>query len=102
MVAASIVATIITTIALKDRGATYQTASAPTNGAVVVVRFVVQATPADISGFLGTYKASIIREPQGAGFYRVRVSDAESQEELSKVVSRMAQEKIVDFIAMQQ
>jgi hypothetical protein len=102
MVAASIVATIITTIALKNRGATYQTASAPTNGAVVVVRFVAQATPADITGFLGTYKASVIREPRGVGFYRVRVSDARSQEELSKLVARMAQEKVVDFIAVEQ
>jgi hypothetical protein len=73
-----------------------------THGAVVTVRFAVQATPNDITSFLGTYKATIIGEPQGVGFYRVRVSDAKSQDDLSKLVARMAQEKIVDFIAVQQ
>jgi hypothetical protein len=61
--------------------------------AVISVRFVVQATPADITGFLATYKASIIREPRGVGFYRVRVSDAGSQEELSKLVARMGKKR---------
>jgi hypothetical protein len=100
--AVSIFATLVATLALNGRGITYRTASAPPNGAVVAVRFVVQATADDITSFLGTYQATIIGEPRGVGFYRVRVSDAKSQQELSKLIARMSQEKIVDLVAVQQ
>jgi hypothetical protein len=66
------------------------------------VRFVEQATKADITTFLQTYKASLI-EGSGAGaIYRLGFSEASlSQEELAQLTSRMAREQIVAFIAVQ-
>jgi hypothetical protein len=103
MVAVSIIVTAITALAWEGRGTTYQTASAPTSGILVAVRFAEQATAADITAFLEAYQGSIIAEPRGMGFYRIRMSDSKlSPEELSKFVARMARDKIVNFVAVQQ
>jgi hypothetical protein len=80
---------------------TYQLPSvAQQQGAVIAIRFVGQATPADINHFLETHNVSIIDEPQTSGFNRVRISDTPLPPgELTERISRLAQEKIVELIA---
>ena len=85
----------------RDQGATYSTASAPTEGSVVAVRFVADAHAADIARFLETYRASLVGGPRPGGFYRLSLADkALPQHELARTVGRMTQEKIVEFAAI--
>jgi Domain of unknown function (DUF6894) len=85
----------------REQGATYRTASAPTEEAVVAVRFVADAHAADITEFLETYRASVVGGPRPGGFYRLSLTDkALPQEELAKTVGRMTREKIVEFAAI--
>jgi hypothetical protein len=86
-----------------ERSGGYQTAAAPTEGAVLAVRFVPQASAADITAFLDAYRASVVGGPQPGGFYRLRIADAAlPPEELASLVGRMAQEKVVEFAAAAQ
>ena len=102
VVAVAIVVLAVMTVLVENRG-TYQTASASTKGAVVAVRFVAQATAADITTFLETYKGTILDVPRPGGFYRIRISEPTvSQEEIKKVAARMAQDRVVEMIAVPQ
>ena len=101
-VAVAIVVLAITTVLVETRSI-YQTASAPTKIAVVTVRFVAQATAADITTFLENYKGTILDVPRSGGFYRIRISEPTvSQEEIKKVAARMAQDRVVEMIAVPQ
>jgi hypothetical protein len=86
---------------LGERSGSYETASAPTEGTVVTVRFVADARAADITKFLDSFKASMVNGPRAGGFFRLRVANR-SRDELPEVVSRMSQEKIVEFAAVVQ
>jgi hypothetical protein len=78
----------------------YRTASAPAGVTVVAVRFAPQASAADITGFLDAYNASLVGGPRPGGLYRLRIGEASMlQEELAKLVDRMAREKVVEFAA---
>jgi hypothetical protein len=59
----------------REQSATYSTASAPTEAAVVAVRFVADAHAADITEFLETYRASLVGGPRPGGFYRLSLAD---------------------------
>jgi hypothetical protein len=64
------------------------------------VRFVREASVADITAFLETYQASLVGGPRPGDLYRLRVAEtALPPAELAKVVSRMMQEKVVEFAA---
>jgi hypothetical protein len=94
MVALAIVVLADTIVSVANRGV-YETASAPTNEAIVAVRFIAQVTAEDITAFLETYNGNIIDVPRPGGFYRVRIAGPTlSQEELKKVAARMAQEVV--------
>ena len=102
MVAVATIVLAVTTVIVENRSI-YQTASAPTKGAVVAVRFVAQATAADITTFLETYKGTILDVPRPGSFYRIRVAGPTvSQEALKKVTARIEQDKIVEMIAVPQ
>jgi hypothetical protein len=102
MVALAIVVLADTIVSVANRGV-YETASAPTNEAIVAVRFIAQVTAEDITAFLETYNGNIIDVPRPGGFYRVRIAGPTlSQEELKKVAARMAQDKVVEMIAVPQ
>ena len=102
MVALAIVVLANTTVLVANRDI-YETASAPANEAVVAVRFIAQATAEKISTFLDTYNGNIIDVPRSGGFYRVRIAGPTlSQEELKKVAARMAQDMVVEMIAVPQ
>ena len=82
------------------RGRGYQTASAPTGGAIVAVRFAPQASAAEITKLLDAYNASLVGGPRPAGLYRLLIGEAAvPQEELAKLVDRIAREKVVEFVA---
>src|SRR5712692_5253107 len=105
LVAAAVLAIIVqaavTTVLITKQRGSYQTASAPTEGAIVAIRFVPNASMADITKFLDAYKASLVDGPRRDGFYRLRITDTTlPREELAKIVGRMAQEKAVEFAAI--
>jgi hypothetical protein len=95
---------LLVTVAPAWRSATtYATASAPTQSVTVAVRFVAEASAADIAGFLTTYNASLIEPPRDNGFHRIRFFAADgSKADLAQRIARMRQEPIVDSIAAQQ
>jgi hypothetical protein len=100
---AIIVQAAIKTVPLAEKGSSYQTASAPIENAIVAVRFVPQASLADITKFLDAYKASVVDGPRPGGFYSIRIADTTlPQEELAKIVGRIAQERVVEFAAVVQ
>ena len=101
-IAALVVLGIVTTVLVQDR-VRYRTASTPRTGAVVAVRFVAQASAENITIFLEAYKGLIVDGPRLGGLYRVRISETTlPQDELKKIAARMAQEQVVEFIAVSQ
>jgi hypothetical protein len=99
-VLAIIVQAAVTTVRVAQETAGYQTASAPAEGAIVAVRFAAQASMADVTRFLDAYGASLVEGPRPGNLYRLRLGDTTlPPSELTKVVSRMAQETVVAFAA---
>lgn len=98
---AIVVQAAIKTVSVSEKGNSYQTASAPVENTIVAVRFVAQASLADITEFLGAYKASIVEGPRPGGFYSIRIADTgSSHDQLTIIVGRIAQEKVVEFAAV--
>ena len=94
----------IADIVLKDRSAEYGTASAPTSdpgvGEFTLIRFAPQASADDITKFLAANKLQVAAGPVAGGFYRVRVADTKlPKEELSRIVKKLQDDKVVSFIA---
>jgi len=85
---------------VSKRMESYRTASAQAEDGVVMVRFAPQASIADVTKFLRSYSASIVGGPQLGDLYRLRLNDATlPQEERSKIVGRMKQERLVTLAA---
>jgi len=94
----------IADIVLKDRSAEYGTASAPTSdpgvGEFTLIRFAPQASADDITKFLAANKLQVAAGPVAGGFYRVRVADTKlPKEELGRIVKKLQDDKVVNFIA---
>jgi hypothetical protein len=90
---------VIGAVLVKDRGASFQTASyggtQTVPGAFALVRFQPTATAADISAFLETYKASIVDGPK-AGLFRLRIgTSAVSNTEMTQLLGKLQAEKVV-------
>jgi anti-sigma factor RsiW len=90
---------VIGAVLVKDRGASFQTASyggtqaAP--GAYALVRFQPTATAADIAGLLDAYKATIVDGPK-AGLFRLRIgASAVSNTEMTQLLGKLQAEKVV-------
>jgi hypothetical protein len=97
-VLAIILQATVSNVRVAQQQADYQTASAPTEGAVVAVRFAAQASMADVAKFLDAYGASFAGGPRTGDLYHLRIGDTPlPPAELAKVASRMAQEKVVTF-----
>jgi hypothetical protein len=92
-------AAVITSVVVKDVPGTYGVANAPDSGSFAAIRFAPQATAAEISNFLGAYKATVVEAPMRSqpGMYRVRLSETNLQEqEVNKILHNMqADSKIV-------
>jgi hypothetical protein len=97
------VPTAIATVYLARERDGYQTASAPTEGAFVAVRFASQASMEDVTKFLAAYQASLADGPRPGNMFRLRIGDTTlPPQELTKIVSRIGKEKIVEFAAAAQ
>ncbi|TAK49706.1 MAG: hypothetical protein EPO23_00245 [Xanthobacteraceae bacterium] len=94
---------VIGTIVVKERGATYGTASQAakqaTGGAYALVRFAPEARAADIAAFLDRAQASIVDGPK-AGMFRVRIGEtALPRDELDRRIARMQDDAVISFAA---
>ena len=94
----------IADVVLKDRSAEYGTASAPTTdpgvGEFTLIRFAPQASADDITKFLAANKLQVAAGPVAGGFYRVRVAETKlPKEELGRIVKKLQDDKVVNFIA---
>jgi anti-sigma factor RsiW len=92
---------LIGSLLLGERGA-YETASYQGSNsgkaASLLVRFAPQASAADITAFLQSYKASIVDGPRAGGLFRLRVAvSGSAPDEAARIASRMQQDKIVGF-----
>jgi hypothetical protein len=93
-----IVQTAIKTTSLTENSRGYESASVPTNGVLVAVRFVPAARADDIERFLEAYNASIVGGPQAGGLFRLHVGNTNLPEgELAAIVKRMTREAVVEF-----
>jgi hypothetical protein len=93
---------VLTEWAVKDQtGGGFGLASkSSSEGPAIMIRFAPQATAAEITSFLGTYKADLVAGPRPGNFYQIRVSGLKSADEIPAVVARMqAESKIVEFVA---
>jgi len=95
-----IVPATVTKMQVAQQDVSYQTASAPTEGAIVAIRFASQASMADVTKFLDAYDASVVGGPQPGNLYRLRIGDtAMPPAELANLLGRMGQETVVAFAA---
>src|SRR5580704_3731966 len=81
--------------------APFETASVnPTvtgHGTFAMVRFAREASAGEITRFLEEYQATLVDGPKPGGFYRVRLTmKTLAKEELTRIVSRMRQERVVE------
>ena len=94
---------VLTEWAVKDQAggnAPELASKSSSEGPAIMVRFAVQATAAEITSFLGTYKADLVAGPRPGNFYQLSVSGLKSPDEISAVVARMqAESRIVEFVA---
>jgi hypothetical protein len=78
-------------------------ANAVSAGSFAVVRFAPQATAAEITIFLGAYKATLVEGPlkSPAGLYRIRLAESHLPSgEAGRIIRQMQEEsRIVGFIA---
>ena len=78
-------------------------ASAVSRGSFAVIRFAPQATAAEITNFLGAYKATLVEGPlkSGGGLYRIRLAENQLPAgDIGKIIRRMQDEsRIVGFVA---
>jgi anti-sigma factor RsiW len=90
---------------LGSQGHSYRTASveraAAAPGAYALVGFVPQASAADVTKLLETYKASIVDGPRPGDLYRLRIGEAGlSRDEVAGIVGRLRGESsVVRFAA---
>jgi anti-sigma-K factor RskA len=67
------------------------------HGTFAMVRFARQASAAEITNFLENYQAALVDGPTPGGLYRVRIAMTSlAKEEMSRVISRMRQDRIVE------
>jgi hypothetical protein len=66
-------------------------------GSFARLRFVRDASAADITGFLQSYHAAVVDGPTSNGLYRVRVAAvALARDEVASIVQRMRREKVIE------
>jgi hypothetical protein len=98
-------AAIIAGVVLKEDTAPNgpKLASQVSQGSFAVIRFAPQATAAEITNFLGAYKATLVEGPlkSGGGLYRIRLADSQLPPgDVGKIIRQMQDEsRIVGFIA---
>jgi len=94
---------VMTSVLLKDQGGgNFGLASYPTAGesSRIVVRFVPQATSADITKFLSSHKAEVVGGPKDGNYtVKLAVTGAPKDAVLNIVRQMQSDTNIVDFVA---
>ena len=96
---------VIATVMMKEDPAPSgaRLASLDNHGSFAVVRFAPQATAAEITNFLGAYKASLVEGPlkTGGSLFRIRLAESPlPQSDVEKLIRQMREEsRIVSFVA---
>jgi hypothetical protein len=95
---------LLVDVMLRETNRGYETASAPSTdpgaGAFTLIRFAPQASSDDITKFLEANKLSIAAGPMAGGLYKVRVAvTGIPKGELARIVKKLQEDKVVDFIA---
>jgi hypothetical protein len=68
------------------------------HGTFAMVRFAREASAGEITRFLEDYQATLVDGPRPGGLYRVRLAmKTLAKEELARIMSRMRQERVVEF-----
>lgn len=89
------------------QGAEFETASfrsidlppQAARGTYAYLSFAPQATAAEITKFLETYKIAMVEGPSGGGVYTVRLAmTGMPKEELAKLVKKLQDESVVRFV----
>jgi anti-sigma factor RsiW len=99
---------LIGAVLVKNQPASFQTASLSMNEPVTrtlgveappraLVRFAPDARVADITSLLDSYQASIIGGAKG-GLFRLQFNKAMTKDEVSALISRLQNEKIVSLV----
>ena len=105
VVAILVQAAVISAVLIKEDDAPTgpRLASAESQGSFAVVRFAPQATAAEITNFLGAYKATLVEGPlrSGGSLYRIRLADTKlPPSKVAQIVQQMQDEsKVVGFVA---
>jgi hypothetical protein len=95
-------AAVITSVVVKEKGATFEVASTKTEqtgGAFLMIRFVAQASASDITHFLDAYKATLVDGPKAGGLFRVRLPSTSTDEFSDTMKKIQSESKIVSFVA---
>jgi hypothetical protein len=95
-------AAVITSVVVKEKGATFEVASTKTEqtgGAFLMIRFVAQASASDITHFLDAYKATLVDGPKAGGLFRVRLPSTSTVEFSDTMKKIQSESKIVSFVA---
>lgn len=88
---------------VKVSGEGYELASSSPESHVLAVRFASNASLVDITKFLEAYNASPFEGPGPGGYYKLRIASTSlRQEEIKALIGRMAQENVVEFVAVVQ
>jgi anti-sigma factor RsiW len=95
-------AAVITGVIVNERSnqGVFQTASYPSAGTFVVVRFAPDVTAAEVTNFLESNRVAVVDGPKLGGMYKVRIADGKlPKEEVGRVLSRLQGDKVIGFIA---
>jgi hypothetical protein len=80
-----------------QQGPVYRGLGDEHNGTFAMVRFAQQASAAEITDLLQSYRAAVVDGPTPDGLYRVRIATTSlAREELARVMHRIRQERIVE------
>lgn len=99
VLAIALQAFMIVDIFTKPQSASQQAALEPAHrhGTFAMVRFAQAASAVEITNFLHNYQAALVDGPTPGGLYRVRIAVTSlAKEELSKIIARMRQERVVE------
>ena len=70
------------------------------SGSFAMVRFARQASAGEITNFLQHYQAAVVDGPNTGGVYRVRVAMSRlAKGEITRIVERMRQDRVVEYAA---
>jgi hypothetical protein len=90
----------VTSAVIMQNAGKYQTASAPTDGSIMAVRFIPHASMSEITIFLKRYDATIVGGPLTGGLYRIRITRKNpTQDQLTELIGRMTKDEIVELAA---